>query len=60
MHKLLYIFTDFEVSERLHLGPELYLIDYLINYTIGFTIGIIINYRIITQQPQKSKLLLEM
>ena len=37
MCKLLYMFTDFQVSERLHRGPEFshnYLIDYLINYTI--------------------------
>ena len=35
--KLLYMFTDFQVSERLHRGPEFshnHLIDYLINYTI--------------------------
>jgi hypothetical protein len=28
--KILYIFTEFQVSERLHRGPEFYLIYYII------------------------------
>ena len=31
--KILYIFTEFQVSERLHRGPE-FLNDYLIGYII--------------------------
>ena len=33
MHQILYIYTDFQASERLHGGPEFsgnYLIDYII------------------------------
>ena len=39
--KILCIFTDFQVPERLQRGPEFshnYLIDYLRDYTIGFII----------------------
>ena len=41
--RLAYIYTDFQVSERLHEGPE-FSGNYLIDYTIGF----IIHYTIIT------------
>ena len=43
MHKILYIYINFQVSERLHGGPE-FSLYYLIDYTIGF----IIHYTIIT------------
>ena len=33
--QILYIFTDFQVSERLHGGPE-FSGNYLIDYTIGY------------------------
>ena len=40
MRQILYIhvFTDFQVSERLHGGPE-FSGNYLIDYTIGYTIN---------------------
>ena len=52
MHKILYIFTEFEVSERLHQGPR-FSHNYPIDYTIGFII-ITHNYLI----TAKNKLLL--
>ena len=36
MHQILYVFTNFQVSERLHGGPE-FSGNYLIDYTIGYT-----------------------
>ena len=35
--KILYILTEFQISERLHRGPE-FSHNYLIDYTIGFII----------------------
>ena len=37
MHQILYLYTNFQVSERLHEGPE-FSHYYLIDYTIGFII----------------------
>ena len=37
MRQILYILTDFQVSERLHGGPE-FSDNYLIDYLIGFII----------------------
>ena len=43
MHKLLYVFTDFQVSEMLQWGPK-----FLHNFIIDYTIGFIIDYTAIT------------
>ena len=41
--KLLYILLDFQVTERLHRGPE-----FSHNYLIDFIVDFIIDYNIIT------------
>ena len=51
MRQILYILTNFQVSERLHGGPT-FSGNYLMDYVIGFII--------ITSKLQKSKLLLGM
>ena len=45
--KLLYVLLDFQVTERLHQGPDVSH-NYLIGYLIGFIIGFIIDYNIIS------------